>query len=429
MVTIQRRLALRTASWLVLLALADGAAAQVGCSFRQLTTTTGAFDYFGLSLDNAGARVGFSSSGDFTGQNADGNVELFYADVDAGTVTQASNTVTGTNRDALISADGARIFLGSSSDLTGGNADGNLDVFVYDVAGGAFTQLTSTAGVHTLTSIVRDADASQLAFSGMFDPLGSNPDGNSELFLLQTGSSTLSQVTNTSGLGTNAAPSLDGAGTHLALTSNFNLTGGNADGSSEVFRIDLGTSVATQITSSAVDSFYSAATPDGTRILFASQANFDGSNPDGSQELFLADLGPATITALTASATGSTLPPRIAANGAWVAFPSSADLTGQNADGSFEIFLLELATGIFTQLSNDPVGTVFVAINGNGSRVVFASAADLTGGNADGSRELFLYDCLGGPPAVEVPGLGGPQIVLLALALAATALVLLRRPS
>lgn len=423
---------LAATGFLLLLAGAGSAAAQPACVYRQLTTTTGDFDYFGLSIDNPGARVAFAVNGDFTGQNADGSPELFYADVEAGTVFQASNSILGTSRDPVISADGLHIFLGSSSDLTGGNADGNLDVFVYDTVSNTFTQLTSTTVVHTLTSIVRDADASRIAFSGMFDPLGFNPDGNSELFLLEVGPVTLSQVTQTNGLGNNSAPSLDGSGTRMAFTSSFDLTGGNADGSSEIFRIDLGTSVITQITSSLTNSFYSTSSPDGTRIYFVSNANFDGTNADGSGELFVADLGAATITALTASPTGSTAPPRVSADGAWVAFPSNADLVGQNVDGSYEIYLLEQASGVITQISNDPTGSSLAAINANGTRVVFESAADYAGGNADGSEELFLYDCLGGgPPAVEVPTLGLAAKLMLAAALgvAALGLLLLRRPA
>ncbi len=350
-------------------------------------------------------------------------------------MTQASSTILGTSRDALISADGGRIFLGSSSDLTGGNADGNLDVFVYNVGAGTFTQLTSTTGVHTLSSIVRDADSSQLAFSAMFDPLGSNPDGNSELFLLQTGSQVLSQVTNTNGLGTNRRVLRStAAGTHLVFTSSFNLTGGNADALERGLPArprQLGRD--NQITSSAVNSFYS----DRDRRRHPHPFRLAGELRRQQRRRQPGALAGRSERrrhhhrADRPRPTGSTLAPRVSANGAWVAFPSYADLVGQNADGSFEIFLLEVSSGIFTQISNDPAGgTAPAAINGNGSRVVFTSTSRPTpAATPTAARSFSSTTAWGGPPAVEVPTLGQVARFLLALAIAAAALglLLLRR--
>jgi hypothetical protein len=100
-----------------------------------------------------------------------------------------------------------------------------------------------------------------------------------------------------------------------------------------------------------------------------------------------------------------------------VAFRSTADLAGGNADGSAEIFVWDSLNGGITQItsaaagaSSDPaIGAHFWAerdandhYTGNELvryRVAFLSTSDLTGDNPDGLKQVFLYDS--GLPPVE----------------------------
>ena len=57
-----------------------------------------------------------------------------------------TTSVLGPNSEPSISGDGARIAFVSNSDLTGGNADSNEEIFLYNTATNSFTQVTHTIG-------------------------------------------------------------------------------------------------------------------------------------------------------------------------------------------------------------------------------------------------------------------------------------------
>lgn len=89
--------------------------------------------------------------------------------------------------------------------------------------------------------------------------------------------------------------------------------------------------------------------------------------------------------------------PRVTADGSEVFVVSTGDLAGENDDGRFQVFRIDLDTGTTTQITSLPFGLLFgwltpMAITGDGSRVAFTSAEDLTGQNADRSEEIFLMD-------------------------------------
>src|SRR5262249_10113338 len=99
--------------------------AQSSCSIAQITnTTTGSSDNNSLSAD--GARIGFVASAKLTGGNADGNFESFLFDITTTTFTQITSTTgAGTSTDLTsLSPNGTRIAFHSNANLTGGNADG-----------------------------------------------------------------------------------------------------------------------------------------------------------------------------------------------------------------------------------------------------------------------------------------------------------------
>jgi uncharacterized repeat protein (TIGR01451 family) len=146
---------------------------------------------------------------------------------------------------------------------------------------------------------------------------------------------------------------------------------------------------------------------DGTRVAYWSTADFPNAgpwrNPDGNVEIFLAQIEPAsravTYTQITSS-TGSILggfnfSPSIDAAGDRIVFFSDRDLVGQNPDQNFEIFLATVdAAGSFslTQVTSTSVGiNVFPEINAAGDRIAFVSDRDLShdNSNSDLNPEIF----------------------------------------
>ncbi|MFT4571540.1 MAG: Tol biopolymer transport system component [Hyphomicrobiaceae bacterium] len=166
----------------------------------------------------------------------------------------------------------------------------------------------------------------------------------------------------------------------------------------------------------------------GTSIVFTSDGDVLGpGTAPGQKEVFYYNQQADTFVQITntpggmsyqgARATDTTGKP---ARPEIVAFVSTGDFdaTMSNADGNPEIFLYELGTGIFHQITDTmpPIVNENPFPSDNGKCIVFDSNGDLhtndgidvttpdTGfSNPDGSREVFLYDT-GAPTVFPVGG-------------------------
>ncbi|HEX9543764.1 MAG TPA: hypothetical protein VF955_01185, partial [Pyrinomonadaceae bacterium] len=105
------------------------------------------------AVSQDGSRIAFASKDDPLGTNGDGNSEVFL--YDGAKLVQVTNTSPGDlahrivngNFQPSISDDGRFIAFASNRDLTNQNADGNLEVFVFDTVALSFTQLTNSSGI------------------------------------------------------------------------------------------------------------------------------------------------------------------------------------------------------------------------------------------------------------------------------------------
>jgi len=71
--------------------------------------------------------------------------------------------------------------------------------------------------------------------------------------------------------------------------SDANINGGNPEGNAEIYLFNTTTGIITQITDEpAGGSFDPSINADGTRIAFESSANINGGNPEGNDEIYLA---------------------------------------------------------------------------------------------------------------------------------------------
>src|SRR5207249_6035046 len=88
-----------------------------------------------------------------------------------------------------------------------------------------------------------------------------------------------------------------------------------------------------------------AISQDGSRIAFASKDDPLGTNADGNSEIFLFD--DAKLIQITNTSPGDlsnrivngNFQPSITDDGRFIAFSSNRDLSGQNGDSNFEIFI------------------------------------------------------------------------------------------
>lgn len=271
-----------------------------------------------------------------------------------------------------LSADGSRLVFYSASDLTGGNPDHNFEVYVYERATGQTRQLSDSAG-------------------GIL-------------------------------AGGNQTPSISGDGSRVAF-QHFNVSGGYAYFQTQSY--DLATNTLTTLTQPPGFFEQSAISRDGKRIAVSTDnlgvrlydtatQTFSGVvapwvlnmslSGDGQRLAFetfsgvkLLDLGTGITINVAPQSASFNERPTLSADGRTLAFVSNFDPLGQNADGNRELFSYDILTGTLTQVTHTLGSYLSLGgLSGDGSRIAFSTGADLTGGNADGNTEVFVYDLLAG---------------------------------
>ena len=327
--------------------------------------------------------------------------DLPLQDLAAGTFTQITNTPASRvptagsttllpfwaddNRDASVSDDGSIIAFISTRNLVPGvgNADGNPELFFYNVNTNTFSQATNTqdavVGIGSVTqaSPSLSSDGSVVAFLSTANLATNNADGNGEIFVANFGGGAVSnirQVTRT----LNGAANTNVFSTGRRLSRNgaliaFESRATDPKGNTAPTATTLGTFVYTIATDTFVEigtrtpvtdigrfptfTDYNASLAPSS-LVFASFLNF---RPDG--------------TFPTSTATAS---------------------EGINIDNSPEIFLTQIpasSSNTFTRLTNMPVfnaGGVRPFASESRKRIAFnVGGEELGGGNGDGSIEVY----------------------------------------
>jgi len=278
--------------------------------------------------------------------------EIFKVDADTGDVTQltvGNSSWSSTWHAPDISADGSAVVFGTGANLTGGNADGGLDIFRIDADGSGVVQLTSGTG------------------------------GEFSIF-----------------------PRISADGTWCTLQSNGNFTGQNVDGSYEVFRVRATDGGQLQQLSIAHDSF-SEPSPDisgdGSRIVYSSSSDPLGTNPEGNFEIFLFDAAGPTTTQLTSYAEGDSTRPRISQDGTFVYFFSTAPVFEDDPDEPVDLYGVDVATGVVVRVGAER-GTVnafdvwlsHISADATGIHAAFTGQGDFIRENPDANPEVWLID-------------------------------------
>jgi uncharacterized protein (TIGR03437 family) len=397
-----------------------------------ITETTNSNGAFVRGASNDGKRIVFESSNDFTGENKDGNNEIFVYDADlrqiiqitrtgsqagtgggsGGAVLQASNcpggcepaSFTPTNAVPAISGDGTRIVFASSSGLLTDipNPDGNVELYLATLPRGAtvatMLRLTETDGLKDSFDNNTPAinyDGSVITFVStrrFFRSRGvqifsaQNDDNIAQVFVYEVNTKKFTQVTHKrvdEGIdgfevkGFIANPFISGDGKTVAFLSGFNFGGtvNNADLNGEIFLYKVGDAInqVTQVTNTTE----LAEVPEDGAVNVLSRFSKHLSD-DGSLLVF--------------ESTGGTAPVK----------------TGEKIR---DVFLYNATTKTFTQITTQDVGkkdlsdfNYFPSLNGAGTFITFSSKLNLpvindTAGNFNNSREVYRYDIAASTPA------------------------------
>jgi hypothetical protein len=182
------------------------------------------------AISGDATRIAFASNRDLLrdGSNADGNLEIFLLDTTVGELEQITSSEGGTGSvSPRLGRAGTRIVFASDRDLLrdGSNTDDEVQLFLYDVLTGGIAQLTHVDGglasFATALELSLDDAGVRLAFASDRDVLGDgrNDDENLEIFLLDTTTRALQQLTATVGGKGSFAPEIDGGGMRVRWTT------------------------------------------------------------------------------------------------------------------------------------------------------------------------------------------------------------------
>ncbi len=129
-----------------------------------------------------GSRPAITKDGATVAYINDWGTELRLVDVATGNERVLMTSDRGFSSPTF-SANGQRIVFLSSSDLVGANADFDTEVFVADVVSGTVSQVTDSTGNYALPTVGINGDGSQVAFADSRPLTEPNPEGNFEIFL------------------------------------------------------------------------------------------------------------------------------------------------------------------------------------------------------------------------------------------------------
>jgi Tol biopolymer transport system component len=362
------------------------------CDLTQVTSSA-TQDSFAGGLSANGRFLSLTSRADHTGGNPDGSRELFLYDRTSGQLTQLTDLAEGYVHSPVMSADGARVFFRTNVDpATGDVMPSTQELLVeLDRASGVQTVLAGN-----FADLAVSADGSSAALLSGANPTGGNGDGNEEVFLLDLGTGDFVQITDTlqapcSGLAprcpSQLVPRIDADGSRVAFLSDYDLDGSGAGTThGGIFVYDVAAETLTRATANADPEL--VLSDDGATVAFASYENLvAGSVPGATLELFL-----------RSGASGFVRVPDLGT----LDEPVALDRTGSRllfnavpqVGNGRDAFLFDEGTGGSVQLLAAPgVDDFAVDLTPDGAWASLHSKVNLAGGNPDGGFEVFLAAC------------------------------------
>ncbi|MEM8709485.1 MAG: hypothetical protein AAGG01_00920 [Planctomycetota bacterium] len=339
-------------------------------------------------------------------------------------VSVSSSGVFGDNSSfqSQLSDDGRFIVFDSFSDnLAGGDANGFSDVFRRDLELGTTELVSQTAaGTGSGSGLSLEPDVSsdgQLIVwaSQASDLVAGDNNGTWDVFLRNMASGMTERLSNGAGAAASSgeAPRISPDGRFVVFESDAAFVPTDVNGLRDVYRLDrqTGTFVLVSVTAAGVQGDGPSTQPDvsddGSRVVFASAAgNFAAGDQNGLRDVFVKDLITGTLELVSRTSAGipgndESQLARISGNGETIAFNSRAgDLVLPDANGNYDVYALELGTGILERLNVRPDGSQpfgfsrsRLGVSRDGQRVVFTSvSSDLVAGDTNGAQDVFLRD-------------------------------------
>ena len=371
----------------------------------------------GTAFSPDGSKIAFSSTAsNLVPGTPDGGSYLFLKDLTTGAITLVTAGGLGIQFNLhsfapVFTPDGSKIAFVT----TGG------DLFIKDLTTGATTLIVDAGSI---TGAVFSPDGSKVAYASSNANQGHNTYRGYEIFLkdLTTGATTLVAGTNGTDFGS-SSPKFSPDGSKIAFDSDTRLVAGDTFASHDVFIKDLITGVITRVSVDAAgapgNSSSSGAkfSPDGSSIAFTSMAsNLVAGDTNNASDIFVKDLATGAVTRVSVDAAGaqvndSSRAPVFSPDGSKIAFYSEAsNLVPGDTNGTFDVFVKDLATGAVTRVSVDANGaqgnniSTGFQFSPDGSSIAFtSSASNLVPGDTNNASDVFIKDLtLAQDPAVYI---------------------------
>jgi Tol biopolymer transport system component len=325
----------------------------------------------------------------------------------------------------VLTLDGSQVLMNSNEDPLGTNPDDGDELFVYDRILDRLEQRTDFEDEGDIPSHGHsmDQNASRLAFASDGDPLGSNVDGNYEIFFLGAntiipgGQPVLLQLTNTTGGTHTPSVSMSADGSRIAFTSDRNLDASNADLGTELYLATVSGALAVAVEQLGSNGATNPAMAQveisdaGGFVTYLTSATSRGafSNADGSLEVARTAIsaGEPTINITSLPGGSTTNTPSIDATGNRVAFATTAQVIGDspNTDGLDEVYVRDVTAGTNSRMTNSSQRSASPDISGDGEVVVYeADSPDIARRTIDTFTGFNVSQTGGSKPVTDAFG-------------------------
>lgn len=353
------------------------------------------------SISGDGRHIAFESTAQLAGANSGAGFRALRADI-SGEPPRFTQVATSRAPAPAISQDGSRVAFSSRDDLLPGrNVDGNFEIFFFD--GAVLRQITQTTpGDDTRRATDGNFqpslsdDGRWLAFSSNRNLTGANADGNAEIFLYDTAQQTFRQLTDSAGDIGALDAKLSGDGTRVAFIKDNGVFGGDSSEARDLLLFELPTNSARVLAANVNGlalTFGRAISDDGTRVVYA------GDDGAGVSQVFFYD-GRNNLsrqaTFLRARSQDVPLHPTISGDGSRVAFATRRNVTGGNSDSGVEVYFYDIPTNAFSRVTDAPAqatAEIVSSLDDEGSMVVFNFPRILSGplNDADFTNNSEIY--------------------------------------
>ncbi|HSE32518.1 MAG TPA: lamin tail domain-containing protein [Pyrinomonadaceae bacterium] len=360
---------------------------------RRLTNTREQVVNLNPFLSDDGQVVVFESSGDFAATGGTASFHTVRSDLSSDAVQFAE--IGRTRSQASLATDGRTMVFASVENLLGTNEDRNSEVLLHD--GKGLRQLTNTLPANESTRLEDGNFQPSLSGDGRYVVLASNralvgpkSTNNRSIYLFDTVTSDIKQLSPDQDNVEYGSPKISADGNRVFFIR------AHANGVGDLILYERSTGDVRIVLQDVAGLEFSggrSVSSTGLRVVYSSTVGED------DRELFVFDVASSTarqITHLGARSSDVSLSATICGDGKRIAFVTRRKVL-KTADGSVELYVLDIPTGQIAQVTNAPstaTAEVVSSLNFDGSKVVFNFPRVISGPLSDSdlanNSEIYL---------------------------------------